>query len=885
VELYAGPLLEGCPEEWAFQERREREEAYLAALERLAGEAQARGDTAAAERYLRRAAAVDPLRESAQRALMQALSEGGSYAAALEVYRELRLRLYRELNAQPDPETAALFERIRSQAQQRAAAPRPSASTLPKPRHNLPAPLTRFIGREREIRDVCGLLDAARLVTLTGTGGCGKSRLSLEVARQCAESFDEGAWLIQLAALTDPALILRSIATTLHTQEQPGVPLLDTLIDRLRRSHLLLLLDNCEHLLTPLAGPRSPSGAAQPGAPEIGDCAELVERLLEACPELRILATSRQPLGISGEHQYYVPSLTLPPASSDAPLADLLESEAVRLFVDRALQGTRSFALTLQNAVPVAQICRRLDGIPLAIELAAARVRALPVEALSARLDDRFALLTGGSRTTLPRHRTLRATMDWSYHLLSEPEQALLRRLSVFAGGWTLEAAEAVCSGDGIRALTTWDMLARLVEKSLVVYREREGEARYGLLETARQYAAELLAAGGEVTAARRRHAQCFLALAETAKTAHGEVRQRECLDQLESEHDNLRAALEWSVETGEAETGLRLGLALIPFWWQKGYLAEGRKQLGRLLAMSQAEKFSQMRAEALLLAGDWAQAQSDYGAASAFLEKALAAWHERGESALVARCYHDLGLVAREKGDYARARPLYEQGLAIRRELGDQQGIAWSLNDLGYVAFLQGDLPTARSLLEQSLAIARRCGYTAIIAWSLTHLAQAADAQGDFPATKAPLSEVLAIWRADSNPWGIAWTLLKQGRMAQHQGDWPAALACFTESLSFFHECASGRNVAECLEGTAVVAVAQGQPDRAVRLFGAAEAVREAGGWSLPPVYRSDHEEAVAALRAEVGQAAFAAAWAEGRAMLLDQTVTYALQGSDPEF
>ncbi|MGH3090644.1 MAG: ATP-binding protein, partial [Rubrobacteraceae bacterium] len=421
------------------------------------------------------------------------------------------------------------------------------------PKGNLPLELTSFIGREKEISEVKGLLEGTRLLTLTGSGGCGKTRLALEVAADVAKDFDDGAWWVGLASLSDADLAPKAAASALGARERPGRTLTEALSDHLRYRKLLLVLDNCEHV--------------------IASCAALADALLRFCPGLRVLATSREALGVAGEVSWPVPSLSLPDPGHPPSSESLARYEAPRLFVERAAAST--FAPTKRSAAAVAHLCHRLDGIPLAIELAAARTRVLSAEQIDARLDDCFRLLTTGSRTALPRQRTLQATMDWSHDLLDRDERTVFRRLSVFAGGFTLEAAEKVCAGDGIEEEDALDLLARLVDQSLGVFRGEGGEARYRLLETIRQYGGEKLRESGEARATRRRHADFFHSLAEEAKPKLVGTEQASWLERLETEHDNLRATLGWLEEEGEAERGLRLATALLRFWWFRGHLAE----------------------------------------------------------------------------------------------------------------------------------------------------------------------------------------------------------------------------------------------------------------------------------------------------------------------
>ncbi len=414
--------------------------------------------------------------------------------------------------------------------------PLKSLDTLP---NNLPRQLTSFIGRERETAEIKRQFTTTYLLTLTGTGGSGKTRLGLQVAADVIDEFPDGVWWVDLAALADPPLVPQTVASTLSLREQPGRPLIETLLEHLQPRTLLLVLDNCEHLLFA--------------------CAQLVDALLRGCPHFKTLVTSREGLGIAGETLYPVPSLSTPDPQRVPPPEQLAHYEAVQLFTERAMAIQPTFRVTQRNAEAVAQVCRRLDGIPLAVELAAARVKVLPVDQIASRLDDQFRLLTGGSRMALPRHQTLRAAMDWSHNLLSDPERTMLRRLSVFAGGWTLEAAEAVCMGEGVEATDPLDLMTRLVDKSLVIAEARDGQGRYRLLETVRQYSRDRLLESGEAEVVRKRHRDFFLALGESAETHRGGPNQVMWLDRLEAEHDNLRAALEWSLGGGDAEAALRL--------------------------------------------------------------------------------------------------------------------------------------------------------------------------------------------------------------------------------------------------------------------------------------------------------------------------------------
>jgi predicted ATPase/class 3 adenylate cyclase len=1064
VSLYRGPLLEGCCEEWVFQERQAREQAYLSARERLAALALERCETSEAERHLRLAVTADPLRESTQRALMQVLAASGNFAASLLVYRELRLRLHRELNAEPDAETQTLFQRLRSEGR-RLSAKRPGArratsvavaigdlvpsdARAPKPlptgtvtflftdiegssqlweeepaamrraltRHdavlrtsiegnggfvfktvgdgfcaifvtseeaveaalvaqralsrevwgesgplrvrmalhtgaaeeregdyfgpplnrvarlldaghggqillslatqelaqdrlpegvslrdlgehrlpglnrperifqlvapdlpakfpplrtpgagvplrsgvpnNLPLPLTRFIGREDQIAIVRQRLAAGRLVTVTGAGGCGKTRLAFEVARELLENNEspvpEGVWVVELASLADPKLVPQSVASALAVPEQRGHPLTETLVEAVRSRSLLLVLDNCEHL--------------------IDACAALAEALLRACPDLRVIATSREGLNVPGETVHRLPSLRVP-AEKSVPLEALEQIESIQLFLDRARAVSPGFSLTAGNAAAVARVCRRLDGIPLAIELAAARIKALSVEQLDQRLDDLFRLLTGGARTALPRHQTLQALIDWSHNLLSEPERSLLRRLSVFAGGWTLEAVETVCGGAGFEKCDVLDLLVGLVEKSLVQYGEPstaagadEGRAvaRYRLLETVRQYARDRLSESGEGGTLRKRHAEYFLALAEEVEPKLRSAAKKVWLEHLEGEHGNFRSALAWCLATlgseqlagdslkesrsskdaalselstihspllNAVEIGLRLASALWWFWFLRDHWSEGRMWIESALARDDVDQRTLARAKALegLV---WLTSDCRYG------EESVALFRELGDPLGLAGSLRSLGMRLTDLGDYTAARPLCEESLAICQQYGDRWGLIPSLWGLGQLAFQQRDYDTAESLWEQSLRVCREVG----------------------------------------DQWNLSWSLNGLGRVAERRRDWAAARDYHQRSLPIFQELASQWGMVHGLARLAGVANEEGRPERAARLFGAVEAALEGMGTTMDPHERGDRDHYIGGTRATLDEEAFALAWAAGREISLEQAVAEAL-------
>jgi len=679
---------------------------------------------------------------------------------------------------------------------------------------NLPGQLTSFIGRDREMAEVKRLLSTARLVTFTGIGGAGKTRLALQVAADALEEFKDGVWVAELAPLSDPGLVPKAVAAALGLPEPVGRSPIETLVDYLQPRSLLLVLDNCEHLLPA--------------------CAQLAKTLLGACPHVRIVATSREALDTEGETRYRVPSLSVPD-SSILSLERLGEFEAVRLFVDRATDARPSFVMDAHNAMAVATICRELDGIPLAIELAAARVKALSVEHIAERLHDRFRLLTSGKRTALPGHQTLRAAMDWSHDLLSDPERVMLRRLSVFAGGFTLEAAEVVCDGQGVNATDVIDLQTRLVEKSLVVFYERDG--RYGMLETVRQYGREKLLDSGEEAAVRGKHRDWYLGLAEQAELELRGPRQKVRLDQLEAEHDNMRTALEWSRTDGSgAEQGLRLAGALWWFWFLHGHWNEARGWLGVALARG-SDVAGAIRAKALRGAG----------------------------------CFAYLG-------DTAEARPLNEEGLALSRELGDNAGVAWFLGILGIVAMREVDYQRSSALLEESLALSRELKDKWLIAQALAQTGVLALFRGDVGRSASDLTQCVAMMRELRDHWGVAFGLRALGSTALSQRDIKQAAAYFKESLSWGRGIDYGYAVQQCLEGLATVASVQGHHQQAARLLGAAEAQREILGLDLAPQWLVGHDRTVASLRVALEEDALTTAWSEGGSMTLKQAIEYAL-------
>jgi predicted ATPase/class 3 adenylate cyclase len=694
----------------------------------------------------------------------------------------------------------------------------PALRSLEAIPNNLPQQSTSFIGREQELVDLERLLGKTRLLTLTGSGGCGKTRLALQVGADALEHYADGVWLVELASLSKAALVPQAVATVLGLREETGKSIPQTLADHLADKRALLILDNCEHLLEAAAG--------------------LVDLLLRRCPGLRIATTSREALGIAGEQSFRVPSLSLPPPSGKQTADAIASFEAVQLFVDRAALVRPGFALSDENAAPIASICFRLDGIPLAIELAAARVRTLSVPEIDARLNERFRLLTGGSRTALPRQQTLRSLIDWSYDLLNAPAKQMLQRLSVFAGGWTLEAAEHVCADDDTPAADVLDLLTSLADKSLVAFDAERSESRYRLVETVRQYAREKLMESGAGETVRDRHLDYFVTLAELAEPKLMGAEQTMWLRRLEDEHDNLRAALEWSVATDIGGRALRLCGALQRFWIMHGHGTEGRQWCTRVLSVEPSAAGTLARSKALNCAG------------------------------LLA--YHQL--------DYDEARRLLEESLAIRRAAGDSRGVAVSLNNLGMVALDQGDLAAARAMHEQSLALARELGNRNGIARSLGNLGMVASEQRDFGTARVLFEECLAIMRQLGDRDGTAIALHSLGGVACDQGQFDASVAYYLESLELLRELGHRPRITYSLAELARVSSALGDAALAGSLWGAAERAREELGMS-PQTEGDEHAAQIAAARATLGGEAFDHAWHDGRALSTEQAVELAAQ------
>jgi predicted ATPase/DNA-binding SARP family transcriptional activator len=1049
VERYGGELLPGYFEEWILPERQRLAEAYFDTLGELVAESEQAGDLKEAIQWARRAAGADPLREEAHHTLIRLLASAGRPQAACRYYRELEARLSTTCGAAPAPEIQEFVRALERQgvrSMRRAGettresldphlaqvaalrgvahrTPLPQASTHPPlsskasavtPQEmRLPVPMTRFFGREEEIRQLRELLslpDEGRttpcLVTLTGPGGSGKTRLALAAAARLWSGFHGAVWFVPLADILDPRLIVDKLLELLSRYRSPGTEPWEQVTAFLLRQPTLLLLDNFEHL--------------------VSEGALVVRSLLDEVSTLTVLVTSRQRLGLAGERQFPVPLLPVPGDSglwavgskesatgSDLPTAHcplpiVAGCPSVQLFVERAQAVRPDFQLRPANAAAVVGLCRQLEGLPLALELAAARIGALTPAQMLSRLKPRFELLVSRQRDLAPRHRSLWSALDWSYQLLSSELQRFFARLSVFRGGWTLDAAEKICAGEGVgrwvsgvgeedadttpdvpdrtsnphRPMPALDCLEQLRECSLVLAEEigarrpaldsgedlserptlptgfREAEIRFRLLETLREYGAEQLTPA-ERSELARRHALHYLALAESAETEFTGPDQLAWLDQLEQEHQNFRAALDWC---GEAlgsrlsatsddepnlaagrepraesawEIGLRLGGALGYFWSARGYWAEGRERLKQLLALPGAATRTTARAKVLRHAGVLVLARSEPEAARGLLAESVAIYRELGEPLGAAESLIGLGDAARNCGDDDAARACYEESLAINRSLGRQGGIAQAVFGLSEIARADGDLMTAVSLarqslelyreidnrrgiafaliqlavmvhhqadymgarayLEESLAIARELGDKPDIATALLNLGDVSRCLGDYAAAAAAYQERLELCRDLADEWGIAGTLNTLGIAAHRRDDHRRALALFTESIALYRELGSRpstsghdqelsvRYTSLCLAGLAGVSAERGQPEWAARILGAAAAALEAIDADLWPAERADFERSAAAVRDAASEAAFAACWAEGHALPLEQAILLAL-GEEPQ-
>jgi non-specific serine/threonine protein kinase len=846
IDLYAGELLpEDRYEEWSEEHRRRLREIHISLLLSLAHLQKEREDHDGAAETLGEVLAEDPVREEAHTGLMRLHALRGHRGEALRQYKRLEEVLFRELGAEPGATSRALREEIAANVlpppngqprivSEPASPPKGQRTDSAKTsKHNLLAQRTSFLGREREMLELKRALAMTRLLTLTGVGGTGKTRLAQEVAKDLVGAYPDGVWLVELAGLSAPELVEQVVAETLGVRERPGRPLGATLVEELRAKHLLLVVDNCEHLIEAVA------------------C--FTDELLGACPKLRILATSREPLRVPGEVVRRLPPLPVPEPKESALLREgELERLAVtRLFFDRARRKREGEVVSSGTSVQaVVDVCRRLEGIPLAIELAAARTATLSVEQIDERIGDSLKLLTTGFRSAPQRHRTLRATLDWSHDLLSETERVLFRRLSMFAGGFSLEGAEALGSDESVGNGEALDPLSRLVEKSLVTLEEdkHDGALRYTMLEPVRQYAREKLIESGEEETVQGRYAGFFLALAEEAEPEMSGPNQEVWLKKLEREHANLRGALAWALDPSDSrkprqhrtELGLRLAGALGRFW-------------------------------------------GVYGPNEGFrwLEKGLASGGAAPKPTL-AKAFYEAGSIVLFQGDYQRATSLLGKGLALFRELGDRRGVATSLVNLGFAALHLGDKERASALCQQVETLRGETLDRWTLAWLTTYLGLSALYEGDYERSGALSTESLAIYRELGDKRGISLSHIDLGFIELIRGDHEKAAAELEEAVRVLGGSEDKFCLAYAIFGLAAVAAARAQPSRAARLWGGAVVIREQiGVVSLTQLELQayDYEGRVSAARNMLGdEGAWEAAFAQGKAMSVEEAIEYAL-------
>ncbi len=840
--------------DFALAEAARLEELRLCAREDHAAAGLALGAAREVVAELEALVAEHPLRERLWSLLMVALARCGRQAEALRTYQRLCALFGQELGLRPSPEVRDLELAILRQEPGLAVAlgryPGGAAWTAERrAAHNLPALVSRFVGRGTQRAELTEQLVTDRLVTLTGIGGVGKTRLALEVAAGMLPPPAGGVWLVDVSGLADATGVLPCVAAALSVREQPGVALLDSVVAAVRTSEMLVVVDNCEHLSAP-----------------VGD---LVATLLASCPNLRVLATSREVLGVAGEVVYPVPPLSAPPGDHAATPEAIAAAESVQLFVDRAVRVRPDFVLGPDNAAEVASICRRLDGLPLALELAAARLETLRLDEVAQVLGARFGLLAGGDRMVPVGHANLLDTLEWSHDLLAEPERLLLRRLSWFEGGAALDAVEVVCAGQGLDPHAVHGLLARLVATTLVVTTTTGARIRYRLLDTVRAYARDRLVASGEAPAMARAHAEWCVGLAERAEPRLEGPDQLAWLARLDAEHDNLRAALAWAVADGEAELGVRLAGALTLFWDLRGCFSEGRGWLERALEAGRPPQL--VRAKALLGIGVLSCMLEDHDKAVPSIDQAGAIFAEHGDGRGVARSRLWLGACLLTKiddgpvrarrlfdlseaaagqvgdewcsslalsmagwsemhgGSANSAGPLFEQALGVARRTADRLGLEISLTGAGEVAMAQGDHPMAERTLCAALDVARELGHEYVEGTTLCRLGELAADAGDFARAEALLHEARSILRRAGTPGGVSDCLCALGRVEQARNDLDAAVACFEEARTMAEQ--KGKLNGEALLGLGAVCGARGETERARDYFAAALSVAQAKG------------------------------------------------------
>jgi non-specific serine/threonine protein kinase len=824
---YQGELLPGFYDEWVILEREhhnsilEHHMARLMAL--LQGEKRWLDILEWGEQWIKLGQRPEP----AYRALITAHAAKGDMSKVAATY-ERCVKSLKEFGIEPSEQTHTLYQKLKSGKENLETGTVIPAKEKRKesPKTNLPVPITSFIGREKEVEEILKLLGKNRLVTLTGAGGMGKTRLAIESANKLVPKFRDGVWWIELVGLNDASLVPQAVAKAVDVREVPNQSLIETLTESLQSKQILLVIDNCEHL--------------------ISACAQLSDRLLSECKDLKILATSREALDILGETGWHAPSLSLPDTQEAMEIRSLRRYEGVRLFTERAEVLQPQFMLTEQNAQVVTQICRRLSGMPLAIELAAARIKMMTVDEIANRLNDRFSLLTSGNRSALPRQQTLRATIDWSHDLLSEPERVLFRRLAVFAGGFRMDAAESICSHDELKRGDILDLLGRLIDKSLVVVDSAAGEqTRYRFLETIREYGFDKLKNAGEEALVRDHHLEFFMRLAVETEPHLYAPEQAEWYARTDAEIDNLRAALDWSITgTEENETRIRNGLQLVGvlnWFWQKGYSYEFSERLKNMLSHTTADMQTKARARALIAEG--------------FLHWSL--------------------------GNFIEARPYLVEALEIARNHEDKLTLGWALVHLGTVLSALEEYDLAQSLLEECVAITkgfRNVGIT-VAGMALSFLGDIYVVRNDEVHAREVYEEGIKLLRETNNSNNLAYSVRRLGYLAVKEADYYRANVLFRESLIRNQELGHQIGILAAMTGLAALALEVGKLSRAAQLYGIIEGRLVALSLPLYITDQVEFDRGVSALRTRLAEKTCAKFWTKGKSMSLDDAIAFALE------
>ena len=896
VELYRNHFLTGFSlkdaptfNEWTFAESEDLRRKLSEGLVMLSEAYCALDQADQAIPYARRLVMLDPLNESAHRQLIEVYLQAGQHSAALKQYQTCEQILRKELNLDPQPETRALYKRIRKREAKQVQVEKSSETITPK--HNLPLQLSTFIGREKEQGEILNLIARHRLVTLTGTGGIGKTRLALQVGQNLLRDFPDGIWFIALDSLYDPALVPQTVASVFNLQEQVDRSLIEKLTEFLREKKALLIWDNCEHLLEA--------------------CIRLVTRLLQTCPNVKILVTSRETLNLPGEAIYFMPPLSMP--EREVRIEKLAEYESIRLFTERAGLALSSFSLINENAQTVVEICRKVDGIPLAIELAAARVNILQVDEILKQLDESFALLASDSQVILPRQQTLEASIDWSWGLLTEPEQTFLRQLSAFAGGWTLESAQTVCDVDAF--LGSVGLTNALVKKSLIMAEQEAGrETRYRFHEMVRQYVHENYVKADEHRKIHIRHLAYFLNLSEQAEFELRGPTRVAWMDRLHDERNNIRTALHWAEQT-DMEAGLLLSGRLLRYW-ESADLREGIQWLEAFLQKSESKEFPLARATALLTYGwllTWLQ---QFHLARTVTEESLRLFRAAGEregevDSLVSlanidqftdavesgtKLLHEALALARELDDKWRQGVVlgflgwdrrdvgqgfrhWEQAIQLYREVGDQISLANLLSLLAQFRILNGDLEIGEKYLDESMRLWQSNKRANVWEHPKVVKSMILLLRGEYEQAYTVLEGALASAQATGNRMSQLWLRARLGYVALRAGKLVEAHDLFRETLMDFHKDGYTIGAVFTLEGIATLLIATGKPEKAARLIGCADATREKIPDRRPVIEEADMYRNMAAILSKIGPTGFEVAYDEGRSLTLEEAVVYAVK------